>query len=511
MKRYLTYRLCLAAAALCAACSDMLDSYEPLPPPEPPYHESLTVRINDDAPYCYYEQVRVGITAENIALLRLSDGVTTGPETAPPADPVDWTIPYQTGIHTITGLYTGVRGGTGSAADTIHFLDRITLESGETFERCSRALDLSADASVAAVSARGEAGGRVQISRRGADRWTHTLLALPAPYDATQVEALALSADGTELLVGCPAADDGRGAAYVYRWDGAAWNAAQTLSGDALGGGLGGVIALRADTAIVAAPGIPGVRAGYVRRYTRAGGIWVTGDGDRFDADAVDVDDATQRFGASVAVSGTVLVVGDPGYRRTDAGVHRYTGYAVVFADRGAGFERMELREEPDGTTLTLAVLASAAEFGYAVALSADETMVAIGAPGAGGGMVYVYGWNGTAFVRLRTLSAPSGASGTQYRFGEALRFAGSRLFVGAPAYSPAGLPAGCGAVVIYDAATGTLLGRYTTPDAMSGDRFGAGLAVSADGATALIGSTLDDNEKGTDAGAAYLVREIIP
>jgi hypothetical protein len=509
MKRYLTYRLCLASAALCAACSDMLDSYEPLPPPLPPYHESLTVRINDDAPYCYYEQVRVGITAENIALLRLSDGVTTGPETAPPADPVDWTIPYQTGIHTITGLYTGVRGGTGSAADTIHFLDRITLESGEAFERCSRALDLSADASVAAVSARGEGGGRVQISRRGADRWTHTLLALPAPYDATQGEALALSADGAELLVGCPAADGGRGAVYLYRWDGAVWNSAQTLSGDAVGDGLGGVLALAANqqTLLCAAPGIPDVWSGYLRRYTRSGSSWIAGA--RFNATAVDGDDATRRFGASVAVSGAVLVAGDPEYRRTDAGVHRYTGYAVVFADRGAGFERMELREQ-DGT-MTLAVLASAAEFGYAVALSADETMVAIGAPGAGGGVVYVYGWNSTAFVRLRTLSAPSGASGTQYRFGEALRFAGSRLFVGAPAYSPAGLPAGCGAVVIYDAATGTLLGRYTTPDAMSGDRFGAGLAVSADGATALIGSTLDDNEKGTDAGAAYLVREIIP
>jgi hypothetical protein len=159
-------------------------------------------------------------------------------------------------------------------------------------------------------------------------------------------------------------------------------------------------------------------------------------------------------------------------------------------------------------------------DFGYSVAISADDTTALVGAygsdlAGAQDGAVYVYrvasagDWSTTSMA-LATITL-SGLNSTMayLRFGYsvALSADGTTALIGAPAES------GGSTAYIYHVASESSWASTVTPTATiydgSGvnDGFGDSVALSSNGTTALIGAPLGSGESYSYSGDAYVFR----
>lgn len=135
-------------------------------------------------------------------------------------------------------------------------------------------------------------------------------------------------------------------------------------------------------------------------------------------------------------------------------------------------------------------------QFGRCVALSGDGSTVVVGDPEAGdSGAAYVFVRRGSDWI-LDTTLKPLG--GPDSYFGDALAISpdGTRLLVGAPDYSWPATSTGSAYFYLRDRDAWTLVQQIVASDSEIGDRFGAGVAMSADGNMAMLGAP--------GAGAAY-------
>jgi hypothetical protein len=297
--------------------------------------------------------------------------------------------------------------------------------------------------------------------------------------------SVALSADGTEALVG--ADDHGNytyvGAAYVFTRSrsGGTWSqTAELLPADMQQfDGFGEAVALSADgkTAVVGAPGYtidgnPAAGAAYV--FNESNGTWSQTtrflNRDRYSSN--------EGFGTSVAVSGDGLtaIVG------SDYGNVTY-GAAYVFKNNNGTWSRQAKLTASDGE--------QGDEFGFKTALSADGTVALVSADGRDSysGVAYVFdesdgGWTQTAEL------APSDGGGFEFQFGYSVALSGSGTIalVGElcwPDYTY------CYGRAYFFTDTGGAWSQTAVlhdPDGLElNDGFGFGVALSADGATALV------------------------
>ena len=283
----------------------------------------------------------------------------------------------------------------------------------------------------------------------------------------------AVAVDGDTAVVGAGGANSGgadRGMVGVYSGAAGSWELLQNLV-DPAGKNLdhfGSAVALDGDVAVVGAPGDDGTGGfksdrGAVHVFTRTGGVW---------SHTQELVDPSPRdsaeFGASVAVSGTTLVVGAPSDRGT-GGVGAARGAAHLFRlSDGTWTHRKELNDPSpsDGDW-----------FGKAVA--ASENMVAVGAPGQDYGQVpdkgavevFVKGPGG-AWNHDRTLAGPSRAAW----LGWSVSLSGETLVAGAY-----GAKANRGAVYVHRREGGTWSrdAVLTDPDGETNDRLGWSVGVS--------------------------------
>ncbi|MGH7585063.1 MAG: choice-of-anchor B family protein [Gemmatimonadales bacterium] len=163
--------------------------------------------------------------------------------------------------------------------------------------------------------------GRVYVfAREGEGKWTERGRLAPTGGQEGDRFGAAMSVDGDRLLVGAPAADSGRGAAYLFERRGGSWVQAARLDvSDRAGGDQSGAsVALSGNTAVVGAPG-RGEGAGVVHVFRRdAGGRWTQ-------AASITPDSAAKgQFGRVVALDGTTLLVGAPQ-------LAEFTGAAFAF------------------------------------------------------------------------------------------------------------------------------------------------------------------------------------
>lgn len=198
------------------------------------------------------------------------------------------------------------------------------------------------------------------------------------------------------------------------------------------------------------------------------------------------------HFGISVAVTATHLFVGASAWdleqpATSDCG-------AVYVYRREAGqwtFSERLLAPTPQNT-----------EF-FGRSLDASSRRLAVGAPGGQGGnhvgSVYLFHLtNSGNWVHEATLTPSDGA--IDDRFGFAVAFGDETLLVGAYAH------ANSGAVYVFGdrgTANWEFEGKLIPNDLGTGDAFG--ISVAADGNQACIGASENDNERGQDAGAAYV------
>jgi FG-GAP repeat len=200
------------------------------------------------------------------------------------------------------------------------------------------------------------------------------------------------------------------------------------------------------------------------------------------------------RFGNSVAISGSRVVVGAP---NDDTGA----------SDAGSVYAYDLASGTPTVPVYTLNNPGPAAQdyFGTSVATSGTRVMVGVPADGPVGlrvGNAYVYDLSsGTPTVPVVTLNNPSPGNGDQ--FGSSVAISGTRVVVGA--HQDDTRASNAGIAHLYDLASATPAVRLATienPSPASGDLFGSSVAIS--GTRIVLGAYLDDTGA-TDAGSVYV------
>ncbi|HVV89139.1 MAG TPA: hypothetical protein VHB53_01475 [Solirubrobacterales bacterium] len=310
---------------------------------------------------------------------------------------------------------------------------------------------------------------------------------------------------------------DDAGAAYPLHVDPLVQKAALLKPGEQ-DTGFGFSVAMEGSTIAVGDPYLDEYH-GAVYVFEEPAGGWADSDTPAAslvgDQTGVGVDG--ENFGASVALSGTTLVVGAPSHKVGDY----YYGAAYVF--------RAPAVDEWEATT-RLARLEGEHEnaiFGEHVAVAGDGTSVAVAAPGhdANLGGVFVYreggGWANTSSYGALLHGPPANEGHECPQVGDGLALAEheSRLTVaaGAPGVYEAG-EAPCetelaGHTYVFTSPSGgwTGGGEYAPTVTLSsghgalGDRFGGSMSISTNGEEILTGAPSQTVAGHPQAGAAYV------
>jgi len=294
---------------------------------------------------------------------------------------------------------------------------------------------MSADGNRIAIGARfkdsngNDAGGHVRVYTWNGTTWTRTGSDMngeaTGDHSGTSV---AMSADGNRIAIGAPL-NDGNGAdsghVRVYTWNGTAWTkAGSDIDGEATNDNSGNSVAMSADgnRVVIGAKFNDGngANSGHARVYTWNGTAWTKAGSD------IDGEATNDNSGYSVAMSadGNRIAIGaifNNGRANNAGHVRVYTWNGTAWTKAGSDI---------DGE-------AAFDYLGYSVAMSADGNRIAIGAPltDAGGdmaGSVRVHTWNGTAWAQTGANVNGKAADETA-GFSVAMSANGTRIAIGAP------------------------------------------------------------------------------
>jgi hypothetical protein len=177
---------------------------------------------------------------------------------------------------------------------------------------------------------------------------------------------------------------------------------------------------------------------------------------------------ASDSLGWSVAMDGSVAVVGAPCHPDSPSGCG--PGAAYVFVESGGTWSQQAELSASDG--------AAGDDFGGSVAISGSTAVV------LGGGRVYVFAESGGTWSQQQELTAPEGApQGFQ-----AVAVDGSTIVAGAP-YQTVGPNQTQGAVYVFVESDGTWSQQQelTAPDGAVNDDFGYSVGVKH--GTAVVGA----------------------
>jgi hypothetical protein len=285
-----------------------------------------------------------------------------------------------------------------------------------------------------------------------------------APLDVVDGDAfgLAVAASGGTVVVGAPGDDQDAGSAYVFvACRGFLPLQQKLLPADPQASTqFGASVAVSGDVAVVGSPGAGG-GAGAVYVFERACGVWTQ----REKLGGL----AGEQLGASVALDGDTIVAGAPA---RDAG----RGAVRVFAHIAGAWTQQAV----------IAGEAPAGRFGRSVAIRGDRFVA--GAPGADSfrGLAFVYVRSGTTWAQDARLSPADRAVDDEV--GAAVAIGDDWVAVAAPYVETPGTT-DAGAVHVYGRIAGTWarVTRLTAPTPANYSQFGVGLAI--EGSTLVVGS----------------------
>jgi len=356
----------------------------------------------------------------------------------------------------------------------------------------------------------GFAGAAYVFSRNqgGTDNWDEVKKLTASDAEEADVFGNSVAVSGDIAVVGAPGDDAGgytAGAAYVFQRDKGGtdqWGQVMklTASGGQAGDEFGASVAVSGDVAVVGAAFAGGSGAAYVFQRDK-GGTDKWGEVQKLTASDAQAGD---RFGWSVAVSADIAVVGAVGEDTWGSNA----GAAYVFSRDQGGTDNWGEVEK-----LTAASDAEAGdEFGSSVAVSGDIAVV--GARGedekgsaAGAAYVFQRDLGGTDnWGQAQKLMASDGQAGDY--FGTSVAVSGDLAVVGADGEDAGGSGAGAAYVFQRDKGGTDNWGeaqKLTASDAEAGDLFGHSVAVSGD--LAVVGAFWEGNW----AGAAYVFQPPVP
>ena len=146
-------------------------------------------------------------------------------------------------------------------------------------------------------------------------------------------------------------------------------------------------------------------------------------------------------------------------------------------------------------------------QFGYSVSISSDGNTAIVGVPygnnekGTDAGSVYIYTRGGSKWEKQAKIVASDGIGGEWFGRSVAISGDGNTVIVGSHRDDSRG------SAYIFTRINGawTEQCKLIASDGVSGDYYGVSVSISNDGDTAIVGAYIDDNEKGTNAGSAYV------
>jgi MYXO-CTERM domain-containing protein len=335
--------------------------------------------------------------------------------------------------------------------------------------------------------------------------------------------SVAMSGDGSRVVVGAPEESDAtggstwkNGAAYVFVRSGGTWSEEQKLlaSDKASEDSFGRSVSMSGDGSrvVVGAPYESDATGGsteyngaaYV--FVRSGSTW-TQEQKLLASDKASYDE----FGRSVAMSGdgSRVVVGAPEESDATGGSTEYNGAAYVFVRSGSTWteEQKLLASDKADTDL----------FGYSVGMSGDGSRVVVGAYGedtstTDNGAAYVFIRSGSTWSEEKKLLASDKADTDLFGYSVGMSADGSRVVVGAHYESDATGGSteynGAAYVFVRSGSTWSEEQKLLASDKASGDIFGMSVAMSADGSRVVIGAHNESDATGgstTTNGAAYV------
>ena len=316
-------------------------------------------------------------------------------------------------------------------------------------------------------------------------------------------QAVAISPDGSRIVVGTPNAAGGIGQAQVYL-RGSSWSDRSTpdrlLSPSAVGGDsvqrFGETVAIDAlGNIVVGAPRTD--RAG----LTDIGTAYVfDANGTQRAALAALTPAAGDLYGSAVAVGDARVLIGAPG---ADAPGQADRGTVFVFSFDGS----------VAAPTQTLGPSNAAASLRFGASIAQSGNLLAIGTPGAasnrGGGNVFLRSGGDYAEVaRLVVDTSMSPGNG-----GESIAISNHAAYLGAPTLGTSGGFSNAGAVFVFrplaSGYAGALAQRATLVRTATagGDRYGAAVAASTTGlivGAPLADVALQEGPPAVDAGLAF-------
>ena len=305
--------------------------------------------------------------------------------------------------------------------------------------------------------------GQAYVFTKTADGWEQA---------AELKGSLSVAISGTTAVVGSGA--DNANAAYVFTKTADGWEQVAELKGSdsAANDMFGASVAISGSTAVISAPAHKPAGRAYVFTKTAAG--WeqtaelkgsgtVAGDG----------------FGDSVALSGTIAVVGADGYAH-DA------GRAFVFTKTAAGWQQVAELKGSDTVAFD--------SFGVPVAISGTTAVVGAEGHANNAGRAYVFTKAAGSWAQVAELKGSDAVSGDG--FGHSVAISGTTAVVGVPwGRSSAGR-----AYVFTKTASGWgQVAELKGSDTVAQDEFGFSVAIS--GTTAVVGADGHANK----AGRAYV------
>jgi hypothetical protein len=377
---------------------------------------------------------------------------------------------------------------------------------GEAANNYFGRVSISADGLVVAIGAPANAGGgisrgSVRVFAFNGTSWVQRGNPINGETNGDfSGYAVELSSDGTSVAISARGNDgtsgdvnDNRGHVRVYTWNGSAWvQKGQDIDGEAAGDSSGEALSFSSDGNTLAigaifndgSSGNVNDNRGHVRVYTWNGSTWVQKGQD------IDGEAAGDQSGRAVSLSadGSIVAIGA---RLNDNPGGIDAGHVRVYAYNGTQW--VQRGQDIDG-------VASNDFNGRNVSLSADGTLVAIGANGNDtngnlSGQVRVWNWNGSLWVQRG--QDINGISGEQLGTSVMLSIDGSILSIGSPGYD---LSRGRVRILAYNGIEWVQRGDYIIGDAI-GDFSGLIISLSKDGSIVAISSTDSDTVNGVDSG----------
>ncbi len=286
---------------------------------------------------------------------------------------------------------------------------------------------------------------------------------------------VSVAISGTTVLSGAPGYAKDAGRAYVFAKTTTGWKHAAELKGsDTLAGDyFGYTVVISGPTAFVGAPN-HAKSAGRAYVFAKTGASWKQ-IAELKGSDTV----AGDYFGVSVAISGTSVVVGAPGYAKS-------AGRAYVFTDTATGWRQAAELKGSDTV--------AGDSFGVSAAISGTTVVVGASGHAKSAGRAYVFTNSASGWKQVAKLKGSDTVAGDG--FGYSAVASGTTVVVGAPNHAKS---AGRAYVFTNSASGWKQIAELKGSDTVADDGFGVSMAISS--TTAVVGAP--NHAKG--AGRAYV------